>query len=97
MQDAKPGINNNTALHTIAIYTTNFSGSLRVQGTMATSPGSSDFFDITMDGAGSATNTFSSSSTVTNFNFFGVYDSIRFSWDNDASNTGKIDKILYRQ
>jgi len=95
--DAKPGINNNTALHTIAIYTTNFSGSLRVQGTMTTSPGSLDFFDITMDGAGSATNTFSSSSTVTNFNFFGVYDSIRFSWDNDASNTGKIDKILYRQ
>tara|TARA_B100001057_G_C22763740_1_gene916891 strand:- start:57 stop:860 length:804 start_codon:yes stop_codon:yes gene_type:complete len=95
--DARPGINNNKALHTIAVYTTNFSGSLRVQGTMASSPGSSDFFDITMDGAASSTNTFSSSTTVTNFNFFGVYHSIRFSWDNDASNTGKIDKILYRQ
>ena len=95
--DARPGINNNKALHTIAVYTTNFSGSLRVQATMASSPSSTDFFDITMDGAASTTNTFSSSSTVTNFNFFGVYHSIRFSWDNDTDNTGKIDKILYRQ
>jgi hypothetical protein len=95
--DARPGINNNSALHTIAVYTTNFTGSLRVQGTMASDPESTDYFDITMDGAASSTNTFSSSSTVTNFNFYGVYHSIRFSWDNDPDNTGKIDKILYRQ
>ena len=96
--DARPGINNNKALHTIAVYTKDFTGSLKVQGTMATSPTSADdFFDITMDGSASATNTFSSSSTVTMFNFFGIYQNVRFTWDNDPDNTGIVDKILYRQ
>ena len=61
--DAKPGINNNKALHTIAVYTKNFSGTLRVKGTMSASPGSSDYFDITMDGEASTTNTFTDSTT----------------------------------
>ena len=95
--DARPGINNNKALHTIAVYTKNFSGTLRVQGTMSATPSNSDYFDITMEGAGSTANTFSSSTTVTNFNFTGVYHSVRFSWGNDSGNTGVIDKILYRQ
>jgi hypothetical protein len=95
--NAKPGINNNKALHTIAVYTKNFSGSLRVQGSMSSTPGSSDWFDITTDGEASPTNTFTSSTTVTNFNFTGVYHNVRFSWGNDSGNTGVIDKILYRQ
>ena len=95
--DARPGINNNKALHTFAVYTKNFSGTLRVQGTMSATPSNSDYFDITMEGAGSTANTFSSSTTVTNFNFTGVYHSVRFSWGNDSGNTGVIDKILYRQ
>src|SRR5210317_693411 len=95
--DARPGINNNKALHTIAVYTKNFSGALRVQGTMSASPSNTDYFDITMEGAGSITNSFTSSTTVTNFNFTGVYHSVRFSWGNDNGNTGVIDKILYRQ
>ena len=95
--DARPGINNNKALHTIAVYTQNFSGTLRVQATMSASPSDSDFFDITMDGEASASNSFTDSTTVTNFNFTGVYHSIRFAWGNDTDNTGVIDKILYRQ
>jgi len=95
--DAKPGTNNNKALHTIAVYTKNFSGALRVQGTMSTTPENTDYYNVTMDGASSVTNTFSSSTTVTNYNFFGVYQNVRFSWDNDSGNTGIIDKILYRQ
>jgi hypothetical protein len=97
--DAKPGINNNKALHTIAVYTRgDFTGSFKVQGSMSASPtASTDWFDITMDDAASATNTFSSSSTVTNFNFTGVYQYVRFTWDNDPDNTGIVDKILYRQ
>ena len=95
--DARPGINNNKALHTIAVYTKNFSGTLRVQGTMSASPSSSDYFDITLEDQGSPANTFSDSTTVTNFNFTGVYHSVRFSWGNDTGNTGVIDKILYRQ
>ena len=95
--DARPGINNNKALHTIAVYTKNFSGSMRVQGTMSSTPTSGDWFDITMDGEASATNTFSNSTTVPNYNFTGVFHNIRFTWGNDAGNTGLIDKILYRQ
>ena len=95
--DARPGINNNKALHTIAVYTKNFSGTLRVQGTMSASPSSSDYFDITLEDQGAPANTFSDSTTVTNFNFTGVYHSVRFSWGNDTGNTGVIDKILYRQ
>jgi len=94
--DAKPGINNNKALHTIAVYTKNFSGALRVQGTMASSPTGADYFDITLDGQSSPV-TFSSSTTVTNYNFYGVYTNVRFSWGNDTGNNGIIDKILYRQ
>ena len=96
--DARPGINNNKALHTVAVYTKNFSGSFKVQGTMSSNPTSpDDYFDITMDGAASATNTFSSSTSVTTYNFTGVFQKVRFTWDNDSGNTGKIDKILYRQ
>ena len=96
--NAKPGQNNNKALHTIAVYThAGFSGALRIQGSMSASPGSTDWFDITTDGAGSPTNTFSSSTGVSYFNFTGVYDFVRFSWSNDSDNTGIIDKILYRQ
>ena len=96
--DSRPGINNNKALHTIAVYTKDFTGSLKVQGTMASSPTSADdYFDITMTDAASATNTFTSSTAVTNFNFTGVYQNVRFTWDNDPDNTGIVDKILYRQ
>ena len=95
--DARPGINNNKALHTIAVYTKNFSGSMRVQGTMSSTPVSGDWFDITMDGEANPTNTFTNSTTVTNYNFTGVFHNIRFTWGNDTGNTGLIDKILYRQ
>ena len=93
---AKPGNNNNVALHTIAVYTKNFSGALRVQGTMSSSPASADYFNITLDGQSSPV-TFSSSTTVTNYNFYGVFHYVRFSWDNDTDNTGTIDKLLYRR
>ena len=94
--NAKPGLNNK-ALHTIAVYTKNFSGALRVQGTMSTSPEETDYFDITMEGASVPANSFTDSTTVTTFNFTGVYQNIRFSWGNSSGNTGVIDKILYRQ
>ena len=95
--DAKPSLNNNKALHTIAVYTKNFTGDFKVQGTMASSPASADYFDITLDGQGSSTVTLTSSTTVNYYNFYGVYHSVRFSWDNATDNTGTIDKILYRQ
>ncbi len=96
--DARPGINNNKALHTIAVYTKNFQGSFRVQATMSASPSDSDFFDITLDGESSSTVTYILPTTfVYQYNFTGVYHSVRFVWGNDTGNTGVIDKILYRQ
>ena len=88
--DARPGINNNKALHTIAIYPQAFSGKVIVQGTMASSPSDDDFVTV-------ASTTFSDTSTPTTLNFTGVFHSVRFSYDNDPDTTGKIDKILYRQ
>ena len=88
--DGRPGINNNSALHTIAIYPQDFTGTVVVQGTMASTPSDSDFVTIT-------STTLSSASTPSTLNFTGVFHSVRFSWDNDPDNTGKIDKILYRQ
>ena len=88
--DARPGINNNKALHTIAIYPQAFSGKVIVQGTMASSPSDDDFVTVT-------STTFSDASTPTTLNFTGVFHSVRFSYDNDPDTTGKIDKILYRQ
>tara|TARA_Y100001937_G_scaffold18280_1_gene25267 strand:+ start:12403 stop:13182 length:780 start_codon:yes stop_codon:yes gene_type:complete len=87
----RPGINNNTALHTIAIYPKNFSGTVTVQGTMETDPSSDDdYFDIT-------SSTLSSASSVSTLNFTGVYQNVRFKADRTADTTGRIDKILYRQ
>ena len=95
--DAKPGINNNNALHTIAIYTKAFSGTVRAQGTMVPTPADADYFDITFDGESSPGVDFTDSSTATSYNFYGVYQNVRFSWDNATDNTGIVDKILYRQ
>ncbi len=93
---ARPGENNNKALHTIAVYHKRFTGTLRVQGSMADTPGNTDWFDITCEGKASPTNNLTGTKAVTNFNFFGVFKYVRFSWGNDAGNTGLIDKILYR-
>ena len=88
--DGRPGINNNKALHTIAVYPKNFSGTLRVQGTMSSSPSNTDYFEVTRT-------TYSNASTPSTLNFTGVYRNVRFTWGNDTGNTGVIDKILYRQ
>jgi hypothetical protein len=89
--EAKPGINNNSALHTVAVYPVNFAGTLDIQGTMVTtSPTDSDYFTI-------STNNIITSDTIKYYNFTGVLQYVRFKWTNDSGNTGVIDKILYRQ
>jgi hypothetical protein len=90
--DARPGINNNKALHSIAVYTKNFAGTFKVQGTMVSNPSApTDWFDVTLDGNAL------SLTGVTTYNFYGVYHNVRFTWNNNAGNTGIVDKILYRQ
>ena len=89
--DARPGINNNSALHTVAVYPRNFAGTLVIQGTMvSTAPIDVDYFEI-------SSNTITTADTIAYYNFTGVLQNVRFKWTNDAGNTGVIDKILYRQ
>ena len=89
--DGRPGINNNQALHTVAIYPDNFSGTVKVQGTMvATSPTDNDYFTIT-------STTLSSASSVSTLNFTGVFQNVRFVPVRTTGTTGRLDKILYRQ
>jgi hypothetical protein len=57
---------------------------------MATTPASADFFTV-------STITDLPSTGIKYYNFTGVYQFVKFSWDNAAGNTGTIDKILYRQ
>lgn len=89
--DGKPGINNNQALHTIAIYPNNFSGKVKVQGTMVSSTiTDNDYFTIT-------TTNLTGASSVTTLNFTGVFQNVRFVAERTTGTTGRIDKILYRQ
>ena len=90
-KSGRPGINNNKALHTIAIYPKNFSGTVKVQGTMESDPQTDDdYFDIT-------TSSLSSDSSVSTLNFTGVFQNVRFKAIRTSGTTGRIDKILYRQ
>jgi len=94
-ESAKPGINNNTALHTVAVYAKNFAGTLTIEGTMATEPEvtadpSNQYFTI-------STNNITTSDTIKYYNFNGTLQGVRFVWTNSSGNTGTIDKILYRQ
>jgi len=87
----RPGINNNQALHTIAIYPKNFTGTVTVQGTMETTPSSdNDYFDIT-------STSLTASSSISTLNFTGVFQNVRFKAVRDTGTTGRVDKILYRQ
>ena len=87
----RPGINNNEALHTIAIYPKNFSGTVTVQGTMESDPQTdNDYFTIT-------STVLDNSSDVTPLNFTGVFQNVRFKASRTSGTTGRIDKILYRQ
>jgi hypothetical protein len=86
--DAEPHINSNEALHTAAIYSTGFAGTVKVQGTLADN-NSTSWFDI-------STETLSSPTTPHYVNFNGVFSNLRFVKENDSGNTGTIDKILVR-
>jgi hypothetical protein len=87
---AYPGQNNNDALHTIAVYTQGFSGTLKILATMDTTPETTDYFTV-------STITDLPTSGVKYYTFTGVYQFVKFAYDNATDNTGIVDKILYRQ
>jgi len=91
---------NNSALHTVAMYRTNFRGTVVIQGTLSNQP------DSTVSYATIATLTYNGNSGVDYYNFNGVYTYIRLiytpatkpgdSTNDDPGYFGSFDKVLYR-
>lgn len=98
--DAHPQFNGNTALHTIALYMTNYKGTVYVEGTLDNSPGSSGNY------APIVSKTFTGNTSLAYLNFNGIYSFIRIvhvpakgPTDPDNDNPayyGSFDKALYR-
>ena len=87
--DAQPAINGNEALHTAAVYTSAYSGSIEVQATL-----DNQVTDATQ-WATVATLTLGGIETMpTPVNFNGVFSHLRFKTDANPANT--IEKILVR-
>lgn len=97
---ANPEYNGNNALHTLAVYTTNYIGTLYIEGTLDNDPGSTDNY------ATIATKTYDGTSSVDYINFNGLFTYVRFihvpgiapgeSNNDNPSYFGSLDKILYR-
>lgn len=97
---ANPEYNGNTALHTVALYLTNFKGTVEIQGTLDNSPGSSGNYSTII------TKTYTGTSGIDTINFNGVYSYIRIiyvpatapaeSVNDNPSFFGSFDKALYR-
>jgi hypothetical protein len=95
--DAEPNKNSNSALHTAVYYLTNFSGTIKIFGTMtdgasyATDAQQTEFFQIDSQ-------TYTEQSTPAYVNFTGVFKRIAFVIQSTDSSTVLVglDKILYR-
>jgi hypothetical protein len=88
--NARPELNSNNALHTAAIYATNFNGTVSVETTLEN--GITDIVNwSTLQSI-----TVKDSDTVIHTNFNGVFTFVRFRVIPDIENTGTVDKILYR-
>jgi hypothetical protein len=97
---AYPEYNSNTALHTVAIYMTNFKGTVYIQGTLFNTPGSTDRY-VTI-----STQTYNGFTGIDYQNFNGIFSYIRIMYvpavapvghgNDDPSFYGSFDKVLYR-
>tara|TARA_B100001113_G_scaffold243631_1_gene200457 strand:+ start:3488 stop:4270 length:783 start_codon:yes stop_codon:yes gene_type:complete len=86
---ARPGQNNNSALHTVAAYWSDYTGNFKIQGTLAPTPAETDWTTI-------QNVNLSNQSGITYYNFNGVYENVRFTHDRASGNNGSLDKLLYR-
>jgi hypothetical protein len=97
---AYPEYNGNSALHTVAMYMTNFKGTVSIQGTLYNSPQNSNRY-VTLE-----TRTYDDFSGIDYVNFNGIFSYVRLVFtpakdpldsDNDNPNYyGSFDKLLYR-
>lgn len=88
---------NTDGTNTCAVYTTNFTGKFYAQGTLEQNPTEQDWFSIQLDPESADDEwTFADSSGVIPFTWDGMFQWVRFYYTNDPSNTGTLDKVLYR-
>ena len=96
---AYPEFKSNTALHTAAIYMTNFIGTVYVQGTLDNSTNMSNYYTI-------ASLNYNGFKGIDYLNWNGIYSYVRFKFvpakgptdsaNNNPAYYGSLDKVLYR-
>jgi hypothetical protein len=91
---AYPEYNSNIALHTVAMYMTNYSGTVTIQGTLYNNPNSfGRYVNI-------STTTYTNYNGIDYLNFNGIFSYVRIMYqptlDFMGHTTGTFDKVLYR-
>jgi len=82
---------NKTGSQTAQINFTNYTGVYKFQGTLSLQPLSTDWFDVP-----SQSYTVSAKSGISYHHFIGQYTYVRLVHTPDPSNTGTLDKVVYR-
>jgi hypothetical protein len=89
--NARPDLNsNNSALHTAAFYSNDFDGEIDIEVTLEQSISGVTVWSVL------ETITLTSDQILTYVNFNGIFNWVRFRLKPSTTNTGNIDKILYR-
>lgn len=86
---------NTDGVHTVGVYTTNFTGKFYIEGSLSLLPGDFDWVDIDIT-QNVTPILFDSSTGVNTYNFDGLWQWIRVKYFIDPTNIGSIDKIYYR-
>ena len=97
---AYPAFKSNEALHTMAVYMTNYKGTVIIEGTLENDPTSFGNYAII------STEVYNGFTGIDYKNFNGVFSNVRARYipaknpvtqqNNDTSYAGTVDKILYR-
>ena len=88
---------NSDGTNTCAVYLTDYTGTFYAQGSLETTPTENDWFSIQLDPESAEDAwTFSNQSGVVPFTWDGMFMWVRFYHTPDVSNTGTLDKVLYR-
>lgn len=97
---ANPQFKSNTALHTVAVYMTNYRGQVLIEGTLENSPMSFGNYAII------STKTYTGFTGIDYTNFNGIFSKVRIRYipeknpitqeNDDVVYAGTVDKVLYR-
>ena len=88
---------NSDGTNTAAVYLTNYSGNFAAEATLELNPSGNDWFPIMLDPECSCNAwTFTNYTGVMPFTWDGMFQYVRFSHEPSGTNTGTLDKVLYR-